>query len=326
MDISAFAKIKLSGPDAASMLDKLVANRLPQKVGGIGLTHMLNERGRIELETTIVKLDEDAYYLVCAAFFEQRLLDHLARHQNGSDVVIECLSESWCALAINGPNSRAILQAVTDSPLDNAHFKWLSGQIITIAGHKLWALRLSYAGELGWELHLPREAMIDVYQTLSKAGEAYDMVDYGSFAMNAMRMEKGFKGAGELNNEVTLPEADVMRFVKMDKDFIGKDKTQISADETDKPWICTYIEIDKEGDIYGHGGEAVCLDGKVVGSTASVAYGPSVDKILAFAYLKPMAAKAGTELEVIVHGKARGARVLEEPVYDPQSLLPRTDA
>ena len=167
---------------------------------------------------------------------------------------------------------------------------------------------------------------MDVYQALSKAGEAYDMVDYGSFAMNAMRMEKGFKGAGELNNEVTLPEADVMRFVKMDKDFIGKDKTQISVDETDKPWICTYIEIDKQGDIYGHGGEAVCLDGKVVGSTASVAYGPSVDKILAFAYLKPMAAKAGTELEVIVHGKARGARVLEEPVYDPQSLLPRTDA
>ena len=326
MDISAFTKIKLSGPDAARMLDRLVANRLPQKVGGIGLTHMLNERGRIELETTIVKLDEDAYYLVCAAFFEQRLLDHLARHQNGSDVVVECLSESWCALAINGPNSRAIMQAVTDSPLDNAHFKWLSGQIITIAGHKLWALRLSYAGELGWELHLPRDAMMDVYQALSKAGEAYDMVDYGSFAMNAMRMEKGFKGAGELNNEVTLPEADVMRFVKMDKDFIGKDKTQISADETDKPWICTYIEIDKEGDIYGHGGEAVCLDGKVVGSTASVAYGPSVDKILAFAYLKPMAAKAGTELEVIVHGKARGARVLEEPVYDPQSLLPRTDA
>ena len=326
MDISAFTKVKLSGPDAAQLLDRLVANRLPQKIGGIGLTHMLNERGRIELETTIVKLEENAYYLVCAAFFEQRLLDHIERYKADYDVVTECLSTQWCALAINGPNCRHIMQAVTDSPLDNAHFKWLSGQIITIAGHELWALRLSYAGELGWELHLPREAMMDVYQALSKAGEAYNMVDYGSFAMNAMRMEKGFKGAGELNNEVTLPEADVMRFVKMDKDFVGKEKTEISLNSETMPWICAYIEIDKDGDIYGHGGEAICLEGQVVGSTASVAYGPSVDKILAFAYLKPHAAIAGTKLDVIVHGKARGAKVLAEPVYDPQSLLPRTDA
>ncbi|MGC6530552.1 MAG: FAD-dependent oxidoreductase, partial [Candidatus Puniceispirillaceae bacterium] len=322
MDISAFTKIAVSGPDAANLLDRLTANRLPQKIGGIGLTHMLNERGRIELETTIVKLDDDHYYLVCAAFFEQRLLDHIARHQGEANITVECLSESWCALAINGPNSRKVMEKVTDSALDNASFKWLSGQKITIAGHELWALRLSYAGELGYELHLPRDAMMAVYQALWDAGKAYDICDYGSFAMNAMRMEKGFKGAGELTNEVTLPEADVMRFVKMDKDFIGKDKTEISLSE-DQKWVCAYLEIAQDGDSFGHGGEAVYLNGQVVGSTASVAYGPSVNKILAFAYVKPEAAADGTELEVVVHGKTRSAKILGAPAYDPQSELPR---
>ncbi len=325
MDISAFTKIEVSGPDAAELLDRLTANRLPQKVGGIGLTHMLNERGRIELETTIVKLDDARYYLVCAAFFEQRLLDHIARHQGDADIAVTCLSESWGALAINGPQSRAIMQQVTDAPLDNANFKWLSAQEITIAGHKLWALRLSYAGELGWELHIPRDGMVDVYQALSAAGEAHNMADYGSFAMNAMRMEKAFKGAGELTNEVTLPEADVMRFVKLDKAFVGKENT-IALQGADMPWICAYLSIETEGDIYGHGGEAILLDGVVVGSTASVAYGPTVGKVLAFAYLKPHAAQEGTELEVIIHGKSRRATVHAEALYDPTSALPRTDA
>ena len=325
MDISAFTKIEVSGPDAAELLDRLTANRLPQKVGGIGLTHMLNERGRIELETTIVKLDDARYYLVCAAFFEQRLLDHIARHQGDADIAVTCLSESWGALAINGPQSRAIMQQVTDAPLDNANFKWLSAQEITIAGHKLWALRLSYAGELGWELHIPRDGMVDVYQALSAAGEAHNMADYGSFAMNAMRMEKAFKGAGELTNEVTLPEADVMRFVKLDKAFVGKENT-IALQGADMPWICAYLSIETDGDIYGHGGEAVLLDGVVVGSTASVVYGPTVGKVLAFAYLKPHAAQDGTELEVIIHGKSRRATVHAEALYDPTSALPRTDA
>ncbi len=325
MDISAFTKIEVSGPDAGGLLDRLTANRLPQKVGGIGLTHMLNERGRIELETTIVKLDDARYYLVCAAFFEQRLLDHLARHQGEADITVTCLSESWGALAINGPQSRAIMQQVTDAPLDNANFKWLSAQQITIAGHKLWALRLSYAGELGWELHIPRDGMVDVYQALSAAGEAHNMADYGSFAMNAMRMEKAFKGAGELTNEVTLPEADVMRFVKLDKEFVGKENT-IALQGADMPWICAYLSIETDGDIYGHGGEAVLLDGVVVGSTASVVYGPTIGKVLAFAYLKPHAAQDGTELEVIIHGTSRKATVHADALYDPTSALPRTDA
>jgi len=329
MDISAFTKVEVSGPDAASLLDRLLPNRLPQKVGGIGLSHFLHESGRIELETTVVKLAEDRFYLVCAAFFETRLTDYLSQRLEGADVSIRVLSTDWAALALQGPKSRDVLAATTPAALGNASFRWLSAQEISIAGHSVWAMRLSYAGELGWEIHGPAEAMLAVYDALWAAGEAHGITDYGSFAMNAMRMEKMFKGAGELTNEVTLPEAAVMRFVRLDKDFVGKAATEASAQAQqagDMPWTCAYLVIEPEGDEDGHGGEAVLLNGEVVGSTSSVAFGPTVGKILAFAYIRPAAATPGQALEVVIQGKPRKAVVADRPLYDPDSLLPRTDA
>ncbi len=329
MDISAFTKVEVSGPDAASLLDRLLPNRLPQKIGGIGLSHFLQECGRIELETTVVKLAEDRFYLVCAAFFETRLTDYLHQRRDGAEVSIRVLSTDWAALALQGAKSRDVLAATTSAALDNAHFRWLSAQEISIAGHRVWAMRLSYAGELGWEIHGPAESMLAVYDALDAAGKAYGITDYGSFAMNAMRMEKMFKGAGELTNEVTLPEADVMRFVRLDKDFVGKAATQASVQTAEAgymPWICAYLVIEPEGDEDGHGGEAVLMDGAVVGSTSSVAFGPTVGKILAFAYIRPAAANPGQALEVVIQGKARKAVVADRPLYDPDSLLPRMDA
>ncbi len=326
MDISAFTKVEVAGPDAEVFLEGLIANRLPKKVGGIVLTHLLNRRGRIEIELTVVRLAEDRFYLVCAAFFEQRLLDHLNHHHQAEAFNVINRSTDWSAIALQGPRSRAVLAATTAADLDNGSFRWLSAQEITVAGRSIWAFRMSYAGELGWELHGPREHMLAVYDALWAAGQAHGVVDYGSFAMNVMRMEKMFKGAGELTNEVTLPEADVMRFVKLDKaGFVGKEATQKSLEST-LPWVCAYLAIEPDGKEDGHGGEAVRLNGRVVGSTASVAYGHSVGKILAFAYVKPEAAEPGTELEVIVMGAPRRAVVLGEAAYDPENLLPRQDA
>ena len=322
MDVTAFTKVLIEGPDAYALLDRLTANRMPQQVGSITLSHMLNRAGRIELETTILRMGEDQFYLVCAAFFEQRLLDHLAHHRGNETAKITALSNDWSALSLNGPQSRNLLASCTDADLSNAGFRWLSAQQITVAGHEIWALRMSYAGELGWEFHMPATACLDVYNALWAAGEAYGIADYGSFAMNAMRMEKAFKGAGELTNEVTLAEANVLRFARMDKAYLGRDKTL----NTDLPWVCAYLEIEPDGHADGHGGEAVLHNGRVVGSTASVAYGPTVGKILAFAYVKPEAAEPGTALEVIIHGSPRAARVLAEPAYDPNSLKPREDA
>ena len=116
-----------------------------------------------------------------------------------------------------------------------------------------------------------------------------------------------------------------MRFVKLDKEYLGVAETRISAEST-LPWICAYLEIESDGEIDGHGGEAVILGGLVVGSISSIVYSHTVEKILAFAYIKPTAAQPGTMLEVIVNGEIRSGRVLSEPVYDPQSILPRADA
>ncbi|MGI9421043.1 MAG: aminomethyltransferase family protein, partial [Geminicoccaceae bacterium] len=325
MDISAFSKVEVQGADASVFLDKLIANRLPRTPGGVVLTHLLNERGRIEIELTVARLDEDSYYLTCAAFFEQRLLDHLDRYRSDENIEIVNLSDNWAALALQGPKSRDVLAACADAALDNASFPWLRAQKIRLGDHRPWALRMSYAGELGWEFHGPRENMLQVYDALWTAGEPYGIVDYGSFAMNVMRLEKGFKGAGELTNEVTLPEADVMRFVKLEKPgFIGKMATELSL-RGPRPWACVYLGVESDGDADGHGGEAVLMKGEVVGTTSSIAYGHSVGKILAFAYVKPEAATPGTALEVVIMGKPRTAEVLAEPAYDPENLRPRMD-
>jgi dimethylglycine dehydrogenase len=320
MDISSFSKIEVTGAGAAAFLDGLIPNKLPS-VGRFALTHFLNRKGTIEAEITLIRLEDQRFYIVNAAFFEQRVMDHLTQRAP-SDVTVRAVSQERGALALQGPLSREILAQCTQAALDNASFKWLTHQVIEIAGHPVDAIRMSYGGELGWELHMPMAAVLPIYDALKRAGAPLGLRDYGSFAMNAMRMEKGFKGAGELTNEVTLPEADVMRFVRPEKDFFGKEATLAPQPR----WTCAYLQIEPDGVTDGHGGEAVLMEGKVVGSTSSVAYGPTVGKILAFAYIKPEAAAPGTELTVLIHGAARAAKVLAQPAYDPNSLLPRTDA
>ena len=327
MDITAFTKVVVQGRHSGAFVDKLIANRLPSEPGRMVLTHLLNERGRIEMEVTCVRLEENSFYFVCAAFFEQRLLDHLEKHRgtanDAADIEVINHSSDWSALAINGPHARKVLAPCTDAALDNNNFRWLRTKYIDIAGHSCLAMRLSYAGELGWELHMPNAAAVDVYKALWVAGEPFGIRDYGSFAMNVMRMEKMFKGAGELTNEVTLPEADVMRFVNLDKDFIGKSATLTSSGKA-LPWLCVYLEIEADGVNDGNGGEAVMMDGQVVGSIASIVYAHSVGKILAFSYLKPAAASAGQILEVIIAGEPRAAIVRDKPLYDAEGLLPKS--
>jgi dimethylglycine dehydrogenase len=146
--------------------------------------------------------------------------------------------------------------------------------------------------------------------------------------MNVMRMEKAFPGARELNNEVILPEADVMRFVKLDKEYLGVEATRPSLAEAAAgklKWICAYLEIEPDGTDDGHGGEPVIVGGETVGSNSSMVWSPTCDKILAFAYVRPDAANSGTEFNTLIAGKPRRGRVLAGPVHDPENLRPRAD-
>ena len=325
MDISAFSKIDISGPDAESFVRRMIANRVPRRTGGIVLSHLLNQRGTIEAETTVVRIDEEHFYFVFAAFFELRVRDWLERHRRSDENVrIENISKDFGAIALQGPRSREVLGQVTQTPLENDSFRWLTAQRIAIAGAEVRALRLSYAGELGWELHVPKSDTLAVFDAVWSAGEPHGIAHYGSFAMNAMRMEKMFKGASELTNEVTLPEADVMRFVRLDKPggFIGDEPTRASAGATDRPWQCVYLKVDaKDADCLG--GEAILSHGRRVGAVSSGAWGPSVEASLAFGYVTPDSAAPGTELEVVVLDEPRPAKVLGEAMYDPGSERPR---
>lgn len=326
MDISAFTKIEVSGNLAGNFLDPLIPNNLPKNVGSIVLTHFLTDTGRIELESTCVRLNENRYYFVCAAFFEQRLLDllqgQLNQFDHNNEVTISNRSLEWAALTINGPSARDVLSKCTSEKLDKDSFAWMKAKEIQIASRSCWAFKMSYAGELGWEIHAPRDSLLPIYDALDEAGKEYGITDYGSFAMNVLRMEKMFKGAGELTNEVTLPEADVMRFVKMDKSFIGKQATEDSL-AGNKRWLCAYLQIEPDGEVDGHGGEAILLNDKVVGSTTSVVFSPTIEKILAFSYIAPEAATPGQQLTVIIAGQPRSAIVLGEPAYDASSRKPR---
>ena len=326
MDISAFAKIEVSGPDAETFVSRMIANRIPRKPGGIVLGHVLNEKGTVEAETTVVRVQDNRFYFVLAAFFETRLLDWFARHRSpDEDLRIENASGAFGAVALQGPRSREVLSRVTRAPLDNTSFPWLTARRIAIAGADVRALRLSYAGELGWELHVPSPHLPEVFEAIWSAGEKLGIAHYGSFAMNAMRMEKMFKGASELTNEVTLPEADMMRFARLDKPsgFVGREATLKSVKRTDRPWQCAYLEIDAD-DADCLGGEAILAGGERTGAVSSGAWGPSVSASLAFGYVRPEHAAPGTDLEVLVLGEPRPARVLAEARHDPGSLLPRS--
>jgi len=325
-DLSSFAKVELRGADAESFLDRMIPNRAPKKVGSLILTHLLNRKGTIEAEVTIARVAEDTFYIMTAAFFEQRVRDHFSfAVKDGKNVEVAVVSEDWGVLALSGPRSRDVMSQVTSEPLDNESWPWLKVREIEIAGVSgIRALRMSYQGELGWELHVPMAGLEAVYDAIWAAGEAHGIANFGSYALNAMRLEKGFKGASEFTNEVTLPEADAMRFVKMDKDdFLGRDKTQESLDKAALPWVCVYMEVDSVN-ADPHSSETIYMDGERVGQVSSGGYGFTTGKSLAFGYVNPKAAKPGTELEIIVLGELRDARVLAEPVYDPHNELPRS--
>ena len=325
MDISAFARLDVSGPDAEPFVSRMMANRVPGRSGGIVLGHLLNEKGTIEAETTVARIGDDRFFLVFAAFFERRILDWLVHHRRAGEAVrIANLSRELGALTLQGPRSRDVLGAVTRAPLDNASFPWRSARRLSIGAAAMRALRLSYAGELGWELHVPAVHLQAVFERLWSAGKAHGIAHYGSFAMNALRMEKMFKGASELTNEVTLAEADMMRFARLDKPggFVGREATRRSAEHRARPWQCVYMQVDAyDADCLG--GEAILAGAERAGTVSSGAWGPSVGASLAFGYVAPAHAAPGTELEVLVLGERRPARVWGEARYDPRSLRPR---
>jgi len=319
-DLSGFAKYDVSGPDAGSFLERILANNMPRKVGGIVLAHFLSQNGRIAGEATVTRLDDNSYYVLSAASAELRDLDHLLQGQRpAEEVSIENVSDQLGVLVLAGPRSRDVLARLTDADLSNDIFPWLTAKEIKISGMPVRALRVNYVGELGWELHAAVEYLSALYDGLWKAGAGAGICDVGLYAVNSLRMEKAYRAWGtELTNEVTLLDADMQRFVALgQKEFVGSDATRQQVD-TKRKFDLVYLDVDAV-DSEVRGGEPVYFDGRCVGVTTSGAYGHYVGKSLAFAYVGPGQSGSGTRLEVDLLGERFAAIVLSDPVHDPDN-------
>lgn len=320
MDLSSFAKFRVRGRDAAALLDRLVANRLPRRDGSIVLAHFLSEAGRILGEVTITRLGPEDFYLASGAASEVRDFDRLRQGIGaGEQVAVENLSESLGTLVVAGPRSRELLARLTRTSLATADFPWRTGRKIELAGVRLLMLRIGYTGELGYELHVPMADLGRVYEAVREAGERWGIADFGSYALNSLRLEKAYRGFGqELSDEVTLLEAGMERFLALDKgEFVGRTAC-LRARERGPRSVLAYLEVDA-GDADCLGSEPVFARERLVGVTTSGGYGYASRKSLAFAYLEPALAAPGTPLAVEILGERRSARVLAEPVWDPRN-------
>jgi dimethylglycine dehydrogenase len=317
MDLSTFAKYDVSGRDAAALLDRLTANALPRRDGGIALAHALTESGMIESEMTITRLAPDRFYVLSAAVAQLHDLDGLANAvAPGEDVTIRDVTEEFGCLVLAGPLARDVLGAVTKADLSNGSFPWLTAQKVTVAGVGVRALRVNYVGELGWELHCPMAGMPVVFDALMDAGQAHGLRLFGSYAMNSLRMEKAYRAwGGDLTNEITMIEADMERFVRFDKAFVGRAATLASKQQGPRIMLA-YMEVEaRDSDCRGN--EPVYRDGRIVGLTTGGAYGFAVEKSLTFAYLEPRLVAEGAEFDIDMLGESRKARIIAQPAYDP---------
>jgi len=321
-DLTAFSKFEVTGAGAEAFLDRLTANRMPRVDGGTRLTHLLTDLGGIECEMTVTRLAPDRFYLNSAIVGQYHDRDWLVGHiDEGEDVVVRDVTEDLGILAVAGPRSRDILQPLTEADLSNDGFRWLTAREITVAGVPCIALRVSYVGELGWELHHPIDRMPELYDALVAAGEPHGLVHYGSYAMNCMRVEKAYKAwQSELTTEVTPVEAELDRFVDYAGEFLGREATLARAELGDDiRWSLVYCEVDAT-DSDCRGNEPVRDDtGRIIGLTTSGAFGHTVGRSLAFAYVEPAFKAPGTKFAIQIFGESHSATVLADAAYDPNN-------
>ncbi len=320
LDLSSFSKFEVSGADAEAFINRTFANRAPKKVGDIALCHLLTPGGEIDAEITVTRIDEQLFYMTSAGSMQVRDFNLLSAALNPEeDVKIADITESYGVLVVSGPRTREVLSQITDADLSTAAFPWLKARTIQIEGASVRALRISYAGELGWELHVPMGALRKVYLSLMKAGADHGIKDFGLYALNCLRMEKAYRGFGsELTNEISLVEADMDRFYSLKKDnFVGKAGIEKRLADGVKIKLA-YVAVDAPHlDVIGQ--EPVYFGDRIIGSVTSGGFGHAVGKNLAFVYVEPEFATKDATFDIEMNGERYKAVVLGDPIYDPNN-------
>ena len=320
LDLPGFTKFEVTGPGARAWIDHMVTGVVP-KPGRTALNYFLNERGGIVTEMTVTTLGAERYWLISAAAGERHDEHWLRSHlpADGS-VRIENLSARYGTLIVVGPKSRELLSQLTRADLSNQAFPWLSVQTIDIGYTKAIAGRVNYVGELGWELHVPVEHVLSVYDLVWAAGEPLGIADFGLYAMDSLRLEKCYRSwKADLTTEYTPAMASLDRFVKIDKPggFIGQEALRREA-LTGPPERFVPLLVDAT-DADAAAVSIVYQGDKVVGLVTSGGYGYRLRQSIALAYVRTDLAAPGTELEVEILGERRRAVVAREPLYDPEN-------
>ncbi|MEO3413202.1 FAD-dependent oxidoreductase [Roseovarius sp. CAU 1744] len=312
-DLSVFSKFDVTGPDARAFADTLGANRAPA-TGRIGLIHALTPAGGVLSEFTVTILSDSHVYLTSAAAAEEMDLDLLQARAGGHDVTITNQTDALAVIGVMGPHARDLLAGLTDL---GESFRWLCARDIDIAGHQVRALRVSYLGELGWELHLPNAAARAVFLALEKAGEAWGVGYYGAFAANAMRLEKGYRAWGaDLTTERTPRECGVGHLVQADgRDFTGR--AVMTARDRASQWRSVLLEI-RGGAVDPFYAHPVYQGLRVIGIVTSGGFGHRTGKQLALALLR--APPLTGDLSVEILGQRYRADILPTPPFDPENL------
>ena len=317
IDISNFAKYEVKGAGAEDWLNALFANHMPREVGRSCLTPLIGKRGGIAGDFTVTRLGDDEFMVVgsgMAERFHQRFFRAVKLPES---TLFRSLTDTVCGFNVAGPKSRELLQRLTNADLSNSAFPFMRSQRIVVAGVSVVAIRVSFTGDLGWELHCADKDQVALYEALLAAGRPLGAGPVGSRALMSLRVEKGYGSWGrDYSPEYWPQECGLDKLIKSNKDFLNKEAWQAIATKPPRD-VMVMLEIDaQEADATG--GEPVFLpDGTPAGQVSSGTYGYFVRKSLAIAYINAEHAKPGTSVHVAILGRPHAARILSEPAFDP---------
>ncbi|MFM9977122.1 MAG: FAD-dependent oxidoreductase [Sphingomonadaceae bacterium] len=319
LDMTAFAKCRISGPGAAAFLDGLLSNTVPKTTGRVTLSYLLTANGGVRSEFTVYKEAADSFYLVSAGAYERHDHDYLkkAMPRDGS-VEFERLTTAMGVLVLAGPKARAILAKLTDADLSSEAFPRLTGKPISLGIATVEALRVNFVGELGWEIHHPIEMQAYIFDKLFEVGAAFGLKPFGIRAMDSMRLEKSYKLIPrELSIEYSAFESGLDRFIGTKKPaFHGRDAL-IAAHAAGDRWQLVTMEVHGVTDADARGSEAIYHDGALVGRATSGGYGWRTGTSLALAMVPPALAAIGTAFEIAILGTHHKAVIIADSPFDP---------
>ena len=329
-DQSSFAKYELRGKDAAEALSWICSNDVARPVGRLTYTQMLNSRGGIECDLTVARLADDHFYIVTGTGFRTHDLAWIRDHiKPGLEAKIEDVTEGWGTLSVMGPNARTVIASITRADISNKAFPFGHVREIGIAGHKVRALRVTYVGELGWELHMPIGATGDVFDALMQAGAAHGIAPAGYRALEALRLEKGYRAWGSDITPNDNPfQAGLGWAVKLKSNvaFMGREACEKAATSPLVKKLAGFTADDPAIVLLGR--ETILRNGKQVGYLTSGGYGYTVGKPIGFGYVRNGSGVdddyvLGGEYELVVAKDVVKARVHLEPLYDPANAKVR---